>query len=144
MTITDKAKKYSDMFVSSTRDNGESYVYLKDEASEKLKDSVHEAHGDSLPDDWIYGTYADLMQKITEYELKTIDDLENVRHEIVDSYVDIYTADLTKWLASDIRNVHYLSDAISEGIADDGFQLLTGAQFLAIDNVMNYVVELLS
>lgn len=132
------------MFKSGKRTDGQRYVYLDDKASEKLKDSVHQAHGDLLPDDWIYGTYADLMQKVSEYDLKTIDDLENVRYEIVDSCVDIYTADLTKWLASNINNVYYLGEASREYGSMDGFQLLAVAQYKAIDEVMNEVFSLLS
>lgn len=133
------------MFKSGKRAEGVSYVYLEDNADKKLIDSVHEAHGDKLPNDWVYGTYADLMQKVTEYDLKNIDDLEEVRHEIVDGYVDIYTHDLTKWLASDNNNVYYLGEAINEGIDNlDGFQALAMAQYKAIDEVMNEVISLLS
>lgn len=134
------------MFTTGKRNDGESYVFLTDNATQELKDSVKAAHGDRLPNDFTFGTYADLMQKITDYNLDTIDELEDVRGEIVDSHIDIYTADLTKWLASDINNVDYISQALDEGdnIGTDGFRLLSVAQYLAIDEVMNEVVNLLS
>lgn len=146
-TIQQKAKEYEEMFVSGTRQDGKSYVYLSDNASEELKESVRAAHYSKLPNDWIYGTYADLMQKITEYNLDTFDQLEDVRSEIVDSYVDIYTHDLTAWLAENIDNVNYITEIIEDGDSDDitdGFELLSRAQYNAIDEVMSEVMDLLS
>lgn len=120
-------------------------VVFADNASEKLKDSVYKAHQDSLPRDWIFGTYADILQRLEEYEVKTLDDVEEVRSELVDSMVDIYTADLTAWLADSISNVEYLTQAMEEyGQPQDGFKLLALAQYMAIDEVFGYVYELLS
>lgn len=147
MTITKKAEKYSKMFVTDTRVNGKEFVKLTDNASEDLKNSVREAHYSKLPNDWIYGTYADLMQKVSEYDLETFEQLEDVRYEIVDGYVDIYTANLTAWLAEDIDNVGYLTEVIEDGENEDitdGFKLLARAQYKAIDEVMSCVMDLLS
>lgn len=146
MTIQQKAEKYHAMFISKTRDNGEDYVILADDASEDLQASIKQAHEDRFPNDWIYGTYADLMQRVTEYDLETFEQLEDVRHEIVDGSVHIYTHQLTAWLASDINNVDYLAQAASDGFVyeDGGWQLLARAQYLAIDEVMSEVMDLLS
>ena len=144
--ITKKAQKYLDCFETKKRDVGETFVCLKDnDKPVKLHDSIRVAHGDKLPNDWTFGTYADLLQKITEYDLNTIEDLEDIRHEIVDGYVDVYTYQLTAWLAEDINNVNYITDALESEIEmREGFQLLALAQFMAIDEVMNEVVSLLS
>lgn len=144
MTITQKAQNYSNYFKSNKRDNGETYVYLSDDRPEELQESVREAHGERLPNDFTYGSYADLLQKVTEYEVNTIDDLEDVRHEIVDGYVDIYTSDLTKWLHDDIHNVEYLNDVMENYEPKDGYQLLSMAQYQAYDNIMTCIVDLLS
>lgn len=143
MTIKEKAEAYLMMFDRKTRDNGDSFVILGDNATKLLCESVRDAHGERLPNDWTYGTYADLMQQVTEYELNTIDDLEDVRHEIIDSYVDIYTDKLTEWLHDNVNNVHYLTDAMEQA-EGDGFNLLQMAQYMAIEEVMNEVVSLLS
>jgi hypothetical protein len=144
MTIKERAEQYNAMFTTGTRNDGKSFVKCTDEASEALRESIRNAHGDKLPNDWTYGTYADLMQRVTEYDVVTINNLEDVRSEIVDSYVDIYTADLTKWLAEDIRNVYYITQALEEyGTFEDGFKLLAMAQYLAIDEVMQEVINLL-
>src|SRR5438045_875052 len=115
MKITEKAQEYLDQFETGTKTSGKSYVYLKDNRSEELYESIRQAHYSKLPSDWVYGTYADLLQKVTEYELDTFEELQDVRHEIVDGYVDIYTHDLTAWLAEDIRNVDYLTQVIEDG-----------------------------
>lgn len=145
MTITEKAEMYHNYFEAKKRDNGTEFVCLKLDAPEELKESIREAHGDKLPDDWTYGTYADLMQRITEYDLETFEQLEDVRGEIVESYVDIYTKGLTEWLNEDINNVYYITRALEEfGNFEDGFKLLATAQYMAIDEVMQEVVNLLS
>lgn len=145
MTITDKAQQYNKMFTTGTRQaDNKSYVYCNKTATDALKNSIHTAHGDKFPDDWVYGIYADLMQKVTEYEPNTIDDLQDMAPEIVDSSVDMYTADLAKWLAEDNRNIYYLNDVLEQGDIKDGFQLLTQAQYMAIDEVMQEIINLLS
>lgn len=146
MTINEKAEQYEEMFISGKRQDGENYVYLSEDASEELKESVRQAHSDRFPNDWIYGTYADLMQKVTNYDLTTNDSLDDVRSEIVDDYVDIYTHQLTAWLASDVNNVYYLTEVIEDGNTEvtDGHALLARAQYKAIDEVMTEVVNLLS
>lgn len=145
MTITELAKKYSEAFTTDKRDDGTEFVHLKETFKpEELHDSIRQAHGDRFPDDWIYGTYADLLQNITEYELETIEDLEEVRSEIVDTYTDVYTSQLTEWLHSDNRNVYYLTEVLEEyGTIEDSFQLLRLAQYKAIDEVMNEIISLL-
>lgn len=142
MTLQQKIEKYSNCFEVGTRNDGSSYTFLKDDAPAKLSVAVRKAHGDKLPDDFVYGTFADLLQRLSEYTIDSTDDIENYRHEIVDNYVDIYTHDLTKWLASDIGNVYYITQAIEEYGVTDGFQVLATAQYIAIDEVMNYVVGL--
>jgi len=144
MTITEKAKKYSAMFVTDTRVDGKEFVKCTNDATQPLKESVRQAHGSRMPDDWTYGTYADLMQRVTDYDLETFDQLEDVRHEIVDGYVDIYTSDLTAWLNESNDNVYYLTEVLEQGLEPkDGFQLLAMAQYQAIDEVMSEVVDLL-
>lgn len=145
MTLQEKIQSYSDMFESKTREEGESYIVLKSDRADELQESVYKAHGDRMPSDWIFGTYADMLVRLTEYTINSIDDVEEYRHEIVDNAVDIYTADLTAWLADDIRNVNYITDALESGVEmREGHQLLYTAQYLAIDEVYSEIINLLS
>lgn len=139
-----KIKEYSAQFESKKRvDNGEDYIILKDNAPKELRESVRKAHGDSLPNDWIYGTYADLLSILEGYEITDANDLDNYRHEIVDNYVDIYTSDLTKWLGSN-SNTYYLTRALEDHQPKDGVQALGIAQYTAIDEIMSEIVNLLT
>lgn len=145
MTLSEKIQQYSDSFESKTRKGDETYTVLKYNRAEELHESVFQAHGDRMPSDWIFATYADLMQRLTEYEINSLDDVEEYRHEIVDGYVDVYTSDITQWLADDIRNVNYITDALESGVEmREGFQLLAMAQYMAIDDIYGEIIHLLS
>jgi hypothetical protein len=148
MKIQEKARKYSSMFEIGKRNDGKSFVKIKDSYTDnepkELMESVRAAHGDRSPNDWVYTTYSELMDKVAEWDFASVEALEDTRHEIVDGYVDIYTADLTAWLAEDINNVWYLTETLEEFQPKDGFQLLSMAQYRAIDEVMQEVVNLLS
>lgn len=142
MTLQKKIEKYSSYFEVGTRNDESKYTFLKDDAPTKLKDAVRKAHGDRFPDDFVYDTFSGLLERLSEYTIDSIGDIENYRHEIVDAYVDIYTHDLIKWLASDINNVYYMTQAIEEFGVTDGFQVLSTAQYIAIDEVMSNVINL--
>jgi len=143
MNINKKAEKYLKQFEIKQRDE-KTIVVFKNE-SEELKDSVYKAHGDMLPNDWIFDKYHSILDAISQYDIETIDDLQDNRSEIVDSLVDVYTSDLTHWLDSHNSNVYYLEEAQKEyGIIEDGFKLLSMAQYKAIDEIFSEVINLLS
>lgn len=146
MTINKKIEKYLSEFEHGKRNDGSGYVFIKNhdwDNPDKLMIAVRSAHGDKMPDDWIYSTFHNCLQRLSDYEITDNDKLEDIRSEAVDSMVDIYTADLTKWLASNINNVYYLTQAIEEFECKDGFKALSMAQYIAIDEVMNEVINLL-
>lgn len=145
MNTKQKAEHYASFFETKKRDNGDYFTIMRDDRPDDLYNAVYSAHGDRLPDDFIFSTFHDLLDKITEYTIESMDDLENYRHEIVENYVDIYTHNLLNWLASDINNLEYLAQAAQDGwTADDGvWQLLARAQYYAIDSVMDHVMALL-
>lgn len=142
-TINKKAKHYLKFFKVGTRDDKSEYTFLRDDKPEELYKSIRLAHGDRFPDDFVYDTYMSILENIDNYEVDTIDQLDDIRSELVDSMVDTYTHDLLKWLASDINNVYLLTDVIEEYNPKDGFQLLSMAQYNAIDDIFNYVYQLL-
>lgn len=104
---------------------------------------VREAHGDRLPNDWTYKAIVEVLDAIEDFEHYG-DSLDDARHEIVDGLVDIYTADLTGWLHENVYNVYYLNEAIDRfGPVDDGFRLLSMAQFVAYDEIFSDVLTAL-
>ena len=121
-----------------------SIVVLKQDAPEALRDSVHSAHGDRLPDDWIYDKYQSILSTLAGYTITDADGLEDNRAEIVDGLVDVYTSDLTAWLNSHNANVYYMTEAQEEyGAQTDGFKLLMSAQYMAIDEIAGEVISYL-
>jgi hypothetical protein len=140
-TLNELIAFYSNQFEGKTRYNGENYVIFKDDASDELKGAVQEAHGDRLPNDFIFGTFADLLQSLRNYTIDSIDYLDEIESEVITSYIDIYTHDLTKWLASDINNVYYITQVLEEQEIKDGFELLAAAQYQAIADVWQYVKD---
>lgn len=141
--IEDYSKQFKSDEIERTGEQKRTITVFADNASEALKNSVYKAHQESLPRDWIFSTYADILQALTGYTIESMEDVEEYRSEIVDNMVDVYTSSLTQWLADSIYNVEYLTQAIQELQPEDGYKLLSGAQYLAIDEVYGYVVELL-
>lgn len=143
MELEKKIEEYLNQFERKNR--GEKVITVfKEDASQELKDSVRQAHGDNLPDDWIFETYKSILCDLSGYTIENENDLDNYRFEIVDGLVDVYTVDLTAWLHSNNNNVYYLEDVQKEqGLIEDGFQLLAAAQYMAIDEIYGEVVSLL-
>lgn len=122
----------------------DSIVILNREAPEELRASVMAAHGDRLPDDWIFDKYHSILDALAGYTIEDADDLEENRAEIVDGLVDVYTSDLTAWLNRHNANVYYLTESLEEyGEQTDGFKLLMSAQYKAIDEIAGEAISYL-
>lgn len=67
------------------------------------------------------------------------DDLENVSLQ-----ADVYTSDLTSWLAECVNHVDYITRAIEEFNVPDGFSALETAQSLAKQDVLDIVLNYLN
>ena len=146
MNLEKKIDKYYNQFKTKKREGeDETIVVFKDNVDKKLEHSVFKAHGDRLPDDWIFDTYHSILGCLADYDIEKEDDIDENRSEIVDGLVDIYTSDLTSWLNNDNRNVYYLTEAQEEyGEEKDGFNLLMMAQYKAIDEIFGEVENLLT
>lgn len=117
-------------------------VSLKDGAPESLLNSIMEAHGERMPSNWIWNTYYDLLSTLGDYTIKNEEELGEASDEAIDSCVDIYTSDLTKWLGEHSANVEYLTEAIGPDYgATDGFQALSIAQYLAVREIYEHVAN---
>jgi len=143
MKIKTKIQNYINDFEPVTKNNGSKIWVLKDSASKKLEKSIYDAHEGSYPNDYIYSTYLCILENLLNYDINSVDDIDDIRHELIDSMVCLYTHDLTEWLHSDISNVYYLDIAINEYGCKSGFELLATAQYISIDEVFEYVFDLL-
>lgn len=153
-TQTPEVSKYLEVISNlvdqfETKEKGnDTIVVTKDNASQKLQDAIHEAHPyDCLPNDWIYQIFYRILVVMLDYKIETIEDFDECRHELVDSLVDIYNFELTKWLHFNSFALEYLEEAIDErGFSkDDGIiQVLQYAQYLAIDEIYTCVANLIT
>ena len=87
-------------------DDEKMITITKDDAPEWVKDMVHAAHGDMMPDDYRYEFITDAL-----YALEANDDADRARDELEP---DIYTSDLTAWLHSRNDRMSYVDDARAE------------------------------
>ena len=95
----------------------------------------------SLDYDSCYDFTASALDAIAE---ANTDDEDVARERLNELEPDIYTADLTAWLAKSNDNVYYLDEALKQG-EPDGFTALSLAQKLAMDEVgeivLQYIIE---
>jgi hypothetical protein len=123
------AQQLHDSIVHETRTDGTQYYGLDKETS-KLADwrweAVHDAHMDRLPSDDIYQVIAEVAELLAD-----CDDQEEAAERIAEEVsADVYTVDLTAWLASHLGNVAYLDQYKEEYGDGDSYALLYGAQYL--------------
>ena len=86
--------------------SGEEYYCCNDERPQWLQDIIREAHdnGNMLPDDWRYKLVYRSLQLLEESE-----DWEDLEYP-----EEIYTSELTSWLASHNARYSYCDEALDE------------------------------
>lgn len=117
MTIQEKAAQIRSTFVEKIRTDGTKYWSTESEEAE-IKELCYAAHDDMMPDDWKYRFIVDALNLVAE-----ADDVDGVTIE-----PDIYTADLTAWLASHNGRVDYLTRVLEECDTTDGIEAIAMAQ----------------
>jgi len=101
-----------------TRDNGQTFWALKDNAPEWMTDAIRACHnnGDKLPNDWRYSFVVDAACALAEAQ--DWDDLPYPEP-------DIYNHDLIRWLGEFPNAASYCDEARAEfGGADDNIMTL--------------------
>lgn len=87
----------------------------------------------------------DSVYRFTMESLGDIADSEGDRDSIIDIAdqieADYMTSDLTEWLNESNYHVEYLTEAIEEYGAKDGFQALSTAQYLAKREAFHIVLD---
>lgn len=143
-TVQSVAEEMLKNMEQKERTNGDKF-YCNIKEIEWQKDIIRKAHGDSLPDDYIYEFINDA--------LCVLNDCEEGKEEesIYEIEADSYTSDLTAWLHSSNDRVYYLTEVMEEGLSImDGFQLLSAAQqkekqevaFAVLNGIKEYIENL--
>lgn len=142
-TIATKAQFYRSFFerkVVPTDRNKDGFIWInKDHENSEVTELCHTAHGETLPDDFIYSVIVDALDIFGECETE-----EQAQERIYEIEPDVYTSDLTAWLNSSNNRVYYLTQALEELEIKDGFQALAAAQQLEKQEiataVLNYII----
>ena len=116
------------------RSDGTEYVCRKEGYPEWLKDLCMAAHGDSFPDDWIYGQIANCLESILD------NDCECEARDAAESAGDVYSSDLLDWAKG---RGWYVDDAIRDGARTLDAAIMQGQQTM-IGEIFDSIVTFLS
>ena len=133
MKTKEKIDLMYEAFTTKKRDNGEDFYLLKDGSPQWMTDVVHAVHGDTLPDDTIYKMIYDALSTLTELDEEAEED--KMRDAIYSMEPDVYTSNLTAWINKRNNHVYYLTEALEEFDIKDGFQALSMAQKMQMDEI---------
>lgn len=121
-TIQELAASFSSMFEAATRTNGNKFWRVKDENNNNtaLYDLIKTAHGERMPNDYIYLYIVEALDAISEH-----DDLDDISME-----ADIYNRDLLAWVADHSEHVGYCDEVmgVMQGQEMDFMQIIQWAQ----------------
>jgi len=151
MNIREKAEQMGKLFITKQRDNGKSYICIDGQAGKDypqwMQDVIFAGHLDRMPNDESYKAIRDIISSIAELdegtEWKTASEVIEALRDNNSIEADCYTSDLTGWLHSNNGYVEYLTQAISEYGCTDGFQALTMAQQIWLEEVAQAVADAL-
>ena len=137
-TIQSTAKEMCDNFIQKERENGDKFYCIKDNIDWQ-RDIIHKAHLDRMPNDDSYNRIYDFLSSFCDLDGTAIE--EDFSEVVYQTEPDVYTSDLTKWLNDYNENVYYLTEAIEQGLASDGFQLLSCAQKIYLEEIGTALLE---
>jgi hypothetical protein len=100
-------------------------------------------HKKEMDTDFVYEQVVSALDWLIENDFRSIEEARGSMHERVDSSVDVYDRNLLDWLAQDIRHLEYLDRALKEFTPDDAWLQLRVAQYLAIEEVYDNVLDLI-
>lgn len=142
MNIAKKAQRYLDTMEVKNRED-KSIVCFKIEKinCKEYQDLVNVLSEVKLSLDSVMMFAYQSLNTIIDSNAKS----EEQAHEAIDAMEpDVYTGRLTAWLAENAYHVYYLTDAIKDYSAEDGFQALAIAQQLAMQEVGHALVDMLA
>ena len=137
-----------DAFVRNTRtqeqvDRGMSQTYytIDDNHVDReviLKDLIYPLHDEEWPNDWRYSTiYFLLLDFVNCTDRQEIEDCH--LHEIVDGLVDVYNADLVRWVGENLNRGLVESD-LADG-QENVFGLIRLAQYEVINQMAYQLLD---
>ncbi len=145
--IQEKAKEFLSLFKRFEKDNkviwafsNEAFKEENKEIYEKMNRVIWDLNGGS---DFVFEGVVCCLDWLSNSDYETIEEARDDLDEEVDNVVDVYTSDLTSWLNENNNNVYYLTEALEEYDVKDGFQALALAQYKAIYEIYEAVLNLI-
>lgn len=126
------------MHVRNTAEHKDGEWFLTDTAPSYASDVIY-AGSDGTSLYYAYEFGHDALEAIANAN----DDESSVQDAIHEIEADIYTADLTAWLADHVQHVAWLDEALSEFGTRNGFTALAQAQSLHKQSVADAVLQAL-
>lgn len=148
-TEAGELKGLGDWFERKTREGGEKFVTLRDGRPEWLQEAVREAHGGTLPNDWIHEACKTACDAIDEGNFGKVDgnadDDGDAIHDFADSNVEVYTVERFRW-ATEVCLTEVFAEAEedAESLAGDETSIadrLGTIQFCALEHIARIMVE---
>ena len=138
-SIRECARIMVNAMVHKTHENGEEFVSVREEISENLKTVLQEiirrAHGDMLPDNFKYKMIFEVSSNLRDLDMR---DFEEFQPE---ELADVYTHQLTAWLASHTARTEYANESLDmAGPGAPMFDILLTAQGLEYREVFEKLV----
>ena len=148
-TRTDYLRLVAEMglqaFRQDTRPDGSTYWHTNDVRPAWLDDIVYHAHGEILPDDFIYQSLQAAFVWLVEaldhasYEGDVPDPMD-----FADAHTDAYNADLAAWLASHVLRGSFVDEAREEYGNDldaSIWTLIARGQHMELQRIAAVVIE---
>lgn len=128
------SEMYNNLECKIRKDNSSFYCCIN--TIEWQTDIIREAHGERLPNDFIYNTIHTVLDIITNLN---VDATESEVYDLVYTLEpDIVTYELTSWLQD--NNIEYLTEALERGVTD-GYAALSIAQLLHMQEIATSLIS---
>jgi hypothetical protein len=125
-------------FRAGQRDTKETYYYLEDHPKKPIaQEIVRACHGDMMPDNYKYSFIRECLLQIREVTDGNYDD--------IDVEADVYTADLLRWLSSNLTRTGYMDQAATDYGPFEQFEHhLMAGQSLEKKEILDTLLHILS
>lgn len=129
-------ERFASAFKTDKRDDNTTFVRVRDNEAayspwtkDEVSDFVREMHEGDLPNDWVFEAIAAVADNLSNYD----DPDDDAAYEVADSLVDVYSADLFRWLGDNSRLAErYIAEATDNfGHHSDLTRLVGLGQFVA-------------
>jgi hypothetical protein len=106
-TIQEFASEASNYMTTDTRPDGSTFWKTTDNCPDWVSDLVRSAHGEMMPDDYLY--------RWTAYALEAFSSYDDPERAIDDISPDVYNWDLLNWVSSNLWRMGYVDEAMENG-----------------------------